>query len=68
MRLLLTLLDEPAALPIECRVEPVTPGGAQGKRPAGVGVEFYEENEAVKVKVENYLERSLWSDCLTYTL
>ena len=68
VRLLLTLLDEPAVIPIEGRVVWVTPEGAQGNRPAGIGVEFSEENEAVNAKIENYLGGALFSDRLTHTL
>jgi type IV pilus assembly protein PilZ len=68
VRLLLTLLDEPAAIPIEGRVVWVTPEGAQGNRPAGIGVEFSEESEAVNAKIENYLGGTLSSDRLTHTL
>ena len=68
VRLLLTLLDEPAAIPIEGRVVWVTPEGAQGNRPAGIGVEFFEESEAVNAKIENYLGGTLSSDRLTHTL
>ena len=68
LRLLPTLLDEPAAIPIEGRVVWVTPEGAQGNRPVGIGVEFSEENEAVNAKIENYLRRALSSDRLTHSL
>ena len=68
VRLLLTLLDEPAAIPIEGRVVWVTPEGAQGNRPTGVGVEFSGENETVNAKIENYLGGALSSDRVTHTL
>jgi len=68
VRLLLRLLDEPAAIPIGGRVVWVTPKGAHGNRPAGIGVEFSDENEAVNAKIENYLGGALSSDRLTHTL
>ena len=66
--LLLTLMDEPEKIPIEGRVVWLTPGGAQGNRQAGIGVQFSEQDIAVNAKIENHLGGMLSSDRATHTL
>lgn len=68
--LLLTLMDEKERLPVAGRVVWVTPVGAQGNRPAGIGVQFAEtpEAELVKGKIETHLAGILESDKPTATM
>src|SRR3989339_218484 len=55
--LLLTLPESSERMPVAAKVVWVTPVGAQGNRPAGIGVQFNEsaEGEAVKGKIEALL-------------
>jgi type IV pilus assembly protein PilZ len=48
----------------------VTPAGAQGNRPAGIGVQFGDtaEGEAVRGRIEALLAGMLDSDRATYTM
>lgn len=68
--LLLTLFDEKDRLPVAGRVVWITPGGAQGGRMAGVGVQFAEtpEAELVKAKIETHLAGIIDSDKPTATM
>ena len=65
---LLKLLDQPEKLPVSGTVVWITPQGAQGNRPAGIGIEFSEEDAALNATIENYLGGSLTSDKVTHTL
>ena len=61
--MLLTLTDSKEKLPLAGKVVWITPGGAQGNKTAGVGVEFNElDKGATKSKIEkdsmNYASRS----------
>jgi type IV pilus assembly protein PilZ len=68
--LLLTLPESTERLPIAGKVVWVTPAGAQGSRPAGIGVQFPEtpEGEAVRGKIETLLAGQLGADRGTYTM
>ena len=66
--MLLTLMDEPEKLPVAGKVVWVTPKGAQGSRAAGIGVQFNNEDDTVRNKIETYLAGALESDRPTYTL
>ena len=66
--LLLTLMDEPQKLPVAGRVVWITPGGAQGNREAGIGIEFSEIDATITAKIENHLAGSLTSERVTHTL
>ena len=66
--LLLTLMDEPEPLPVAGKVVWITPLGAQGTRPAGVGIQFNDAEDIVKNKIETYLAGSLSSDRPTHTM
>lgn len=66
--LLLKLLDQPEKLPVSGKVVWVTPQGAQGSRPAGIGIEFSQEDEALNATIENYLGGALSADRVTHTL
>ncbi len=66
--LLLNLMDEPDKIPVAGKVIWVTPKGAQGNRAAGIGVQFNEEDETAKNKIETYLAGSLGSDRPTHSM
>jgi type IV pilus assembly protein PilZ len=68
--LLLTLPESTERLPIAGKVVWVTPAGAQGSRPAGIGVQFPEtpEGEAVRGRIETLLAGQLGADRGTYTM
>ena len=68
--LLLTLLDEKDRLPVAGKVVWITPGGAQGNRSAGIGVQFADTSEAeqVKSKIETFLAGTLDADKPTHTM
>ena len=65
---LLKLLDQPEKLPVAGTVVWVTPQGAQGNRPAGIGIEFSEEDAALNATIEHYLGGTLSADRVTHTL
>lgn len=67
---LLTLLEEQEKVPFAGRVVWITPKGAQGNRPAGIGVQFHDDQSgiAVRNKIETYLGGALKSDRPTYTM
>jgi len=67
--LLLTLMDEPQRLPVTGRVVWITPKGALGNRPAGIGIRF-EGSEGIEVhkKIETYLAGYSQADQPTYTM
>ena len=68
--LLLTLPDSTERLPVAGKVAWVTPAGAQGNRPAGIGVQFPDsaEGEAIKNKIEALLAGALNADRPTHTM
>lgn len=68
--LLLTLPDSVERLPVAGKVVWVTPAGAQGNRPAGIGVQFGDtaEGEAVKGKIEALLAGMLAAERATHTM
>lgn len=68
--LLLTLPESNERLPVAGKVVWVTPTGAQGNRPAGIGVQFADssEGEAVKGKIETLLAGTLGADKPTHTM
>ncbi|MDX1452068.1 MAG: PilZ domain-containing protein [Oleiphilaceae bacterium] len=66
--LLLNLMDEPDKIPVAGKVVWITPKGAQGNRAAGIGVQFNEEDETAKNKIETYLAGSLGSDRPTHSM
>jgi len=55
--MLLTLMDEPERLQIAGTVAWVTPVGAQGNKPQGIGVHFNDDEscKAVRAKIETLL-------------
>ena len=68
--MLLTLMDEPARLPIAGTVVWITPAGAQGNRNQGIGVQFSadESGLAARSKIENILSGHLVSSRPTHTI
>ena len=68
--LLLTLPDSSERLPVAGKVCWVTPTGAQGNRPAGIGVQFADtaEGDAVKGKIETVLAGTLNAEQPTQTM
>ena len=67
--MLLTLTDSKEKLPLAGRVVWITPGGAQGNKAAGVGVQFNElDKGATKIKIEKLLAGALSSDRKTHTM
>ncbi len=61
-------MDEPDKIPVAGKVIWVTPRGAQGNRAAGIGVQFNEEDETAKNKIETYLAGALNSDRPTHSM
>ena len=60
---------EDEKLPVAGRVIWVTPKGAQGKRTAGIGVQFSEQDRGqTQKKIENYLAGALSGDKSTHTM
>ena len=68
--LLLTLPESSERLPVAGKVVWVAPPGAQGNRPAGIGVQFAEtaEGETVKGKIEALLAGTLTAERPTHTM
>jgi type IV pilus assembly protein PilZ len=68
--LLLTLPDSSERMPVAGKVVWVTPTGAQGNRPAGIGVQFPDtgEGESVRSKIETTLAGTLGADQPTQTM
>ncbi|MEE4301788.1 MAG: PilZ domain-containing protein [Pseudomonadales bacterium] len=66
--MLLNLMDEPEKIPVAGRVIWVTPKGAQGNRAAGIGVQFNDQDDGARAKIETYLAGSLESDRPTHTM
>jgi type IV pilus assembly protein PilZ len=67
--LLLSLLSEMEKIPVAGRVIWVTPKGAVGRRPAGVGVQFNEQDRGMTQKrIESHLAGALSGDRATHTM
>jgi len=68
--MLLTLMDDPAKLPVSGKVVWQTPAGAHGGRTQGVGVQFLdnESGKAAHNKIEGLLGGSLKSVRPTHTM
>jgi type IV pilus assembly protein PilZ len=68
--MLLTLMDDPAKLPVSGKVVWLTPAGAHGGRNQGVGVQFAfnESGKAAQNKIEGLLGGSLKSVRPTHTM
>jgi type IV pilus assembly protein PilZ len=68
--MLLTLMDDPAKMPVSGKVIWITPVGAHGIRTQGVGVQFAanESGKAANSKIEGLLGGSLKSTRPTHTM
>ena len=66
--LLLNLMDEPEKIPVAGKVVWITPKGAGGTRSAGIGVQFNEQDDVARTKIETYLAGTLQSDRPTQTM
>jgi type IV pilus assembly protein PilZ len=67
--MLLSLLDEPDRIPVAGKVIWITPPGAEGNRPAGIGVQFSDQDGGqTRNKIEGYLAGLLKSDRPTQTM
>ncbi|OIR03061.1 PilZ domain protein [mine drainage metagenome] len=68
--MLLTLMEEPARLPIAGTVVWVTPADAQSNKIQGIGIQFSDDESGVaaKLKIEALLGAHLGSDRQTHSL
>lgn len=66
--MLLNLMDEAERIPVAGKVVWMTPKGAQGTRAAGVGVQFNDQDDVARNKIETYLAGALQSDRTTHTM
>jgi len=66
--LLLNLMDEAEKIPVAGKIVWVTPKGAQGNRAAGIGVQFTDQDDNARSKIETYLAGALGSDRPTHTM
>ena len=67
--MLLNLMGEEEKIPVAGRVIWMTPRGAQGKRTAGVGVQFSDQDGGgTQKKIDNYLAGALGGDKPTHTM
>ena len=66
--MLLNLMDEAEKIPVAGKVVWVTPKGAQGNRAAGIGVQFNDQDDVARSKIETYLAGALQSDRHTHTM
>ena len=66
--MLLNLGEEPEKIPVAGKVIWVTPKGAQGNRAAGIGVQFSDQDNTARSKIETYLAGALQSDRPTHTM
>ncbi|HAG92792.1 MAG: pilus assembly protein PilZ [Pseudomonadales bacterium] len=66
--LLLNLMEETEKIPVAGKIVWVTPKGAQGNRAAGIGVQFNDQDDTARSKIETYLAGALDSDRPTHTM
>lgn len=67
--MLLNLMGEDEKLPVAGHVIWLTPRGAQGKRTAGIGVQFSEQDRGqTQKKIENYLAGAISGEKPTHTM
>jgi type IV pilus assembly protein PilZ len=68
--MLLTLMEDPAKIPVSGKVIWVTPQGAIGGRMQGIGVQFAanESGNAARNKIEGFLGGALKSSRPTHTM
>lgn len=64
-----SLINEPEPIMVEAKVVWITPKGAQGNKPSGIGVQFLgESSRYLSNKIETYLAGLLKSTQLTDTI
>lgn len=68
--MLLSLMDEPARLPVAGSVVWITPEGSQGNKTQGIGVQFSgdESGQLARQKIEGILGGHLGSSRATHTI
>jgi type IV pilus assembly protein PilZ len=68
--LILALMDDPAKIPVVAQVAWITPPNAHGNRPAGVGLQFSENQpmKELKKRIEGILAGALQSSKPTHTI
>ena len=68
--ILLTLLDDPAKIPVQGRVAWINPVHAAGNRPQGIGVQLQdnEPGRELRKKIEGLLAGALQSSRPTHTI
>jgi type IV pilus assembly protein PilZ len=67
--LMLTLADEPEVIPVAGNVVWITPTGAHGNRPAGIGIRFHSSDKGMtRKKIETHLATLLKADKPTLTM
>lgn len=66
--IILNLMEETEKLSVSGKVVWVTPNGSQGNKASGIGVQFIENSELVRNKIEAYLAGSLQSERITHTM
>ena len=66
--ILLTLPDYPDKVPVAGQVVWVTPRGAQGNRPEGFGIQFKDQDDTARRRIEEVLAGGLDSARETYTM
>jgi type IV pilus assembly protein PilZ len=68
--MLLSLMDDPAKLPLSGKVVWITPSGAQGNRQQGIGVQFdnSESSNIVRNKIESILGNAMKATRQTHTM
>jgi type IV pilus assembly protein PilZ len=66
--MLLNLMEEAEKIPVAGTVVWITPKGAQGARVAGIGVQFNDQDDIARAKIETYLAGTMQSDRHTHTM
>jgi len=67
--LLLNLVEHGERMPVAGKVVWVTPAGAQGQRPTGIGIQFSAQDAgATQQKIETFLAGMINSERSTHTL
>lgn len=66
--MLLKLMDDIERVPVAGTVVWITPRGAQSNRPAGIGIQFKDDDGNVRRKIEDILAGQLNSEKQTHTM
>lgn len=65
---LLSLMEEADRIPVAGKVIWITPKNAAGNRAAGIGIQFNDQDNTARNKIETYLAGALQSDRPTHTM